>query len=392
MRSGRLGAVVVQAVALMIVRRFLGVLRCGPSPGADAVEIAVLRHQLAVLHRQVPRPRYTPTDRMVLAVLAKVLPRERWAVFLVTPATLLRWHRELIARRWTYPGKGRDPRRLDEQVVALVVRLARENPGWGYLRIVGECRNLGVRVSATSVRRILRHHGLGPAPRRGGPSWTQFLRAQTSGLLATDFFTVETVGLTRLYVLFVVEVQQRYVHLVGITTHPTGTWVAQQARNLMMDLEEHGHRFRYLIRDRDAKFTAVFDAVFGAAGVEVVKIPPRPRSRPDRAGDAGPGRAPRAHQPGRPDGHTAPARRRDPGPPGRLTRGDHQRPRRHARLRPVRPPARRLVGGRDRTDAAADWLPTGIAAGPCGTTWELAGHILDFLQGKPSATFTIHQV
>jgi putative transposase len=209
------------------------------------------------------------------AALAKLLPRERWAVFLVTPATLLRWHRELIARRWTYPPTGRDRRGLDEKIVALVVRLARENPRWGYLRIVGECRNLGVRVSATSVRRILRRHGLGPAPRRGGPTWSQFLRSHASGLLATDFFTVETVGLTRLYVLFVVEVQRRTVHLVGITAHPTGAWVAQQARNLLMDLDEQGRRFRYLIRDRDAKFTAVFDAVFASSGIEVVKIPPR---------------------------------------------------------------------------------------------------------------------
>jgi putative transposase len=169
-------------------------LGCGPTPHADAVEIAVLRHQLAVLRRQVSRPRYTPADRMLLAALAKLLPRERWAVVLVTPATLLRWHRELIARRWTYPHTGRDRRGLDEEIVAVVVRLARENPRWGYLRIVGECRNLGVRVSATSVRRILRRHSLGPAPRRGGPTWVQFLRVQAKGLLATDFFTVETVG------------------------------------------------------------------------------------------------------------------------------------------------------------------------------------------------------
>ena len=252
MRSGRLAAVVVRTVALVIVRRVLGMLGCGPTPNADAVEIAVLRHQLAVLRRQVPRPRYTPADRMLLAALAKLLPRERWAAFLVTPSTLLRWHRELIARRWTYPHTGRDRRGLNEEIVALVLRLARENPRWGYLRIVGECRNLGVRVSATSVRRILRRHRIGPAPRRGGPSWSQFLRTQASGLLATDFFTVETVGLTRLYVLFVVEVQQRAVHLVGITAHPTGAWVAQQARNLLMDLEEQVHRFRYLVRDRDA--------------------------------------------------------------------------------------------------------------------------------------------
>ncbi|WP_281899903.1 integrase core domain-containing protein [Phytohabitans aurantiacus] len=235
----------------------------------------MLRHQLAVLRRQVPRPRYTPADRMVLAALAKLLSRERWVVFLVTSATLLRWHRELIARRWAYPWTGRGGRGLDEGIVALVVRLARENRRWGYLRIVGECRNLGVRVSATSVRRILRRDGLGPAPRRGGPAWAQFLRTQASGLLPTDFFTVETVGLTRLYVLFVVEVQRRAVFLVGITAYPTGAWVAQQARNLVMDLEVRGHRFRYLIRDRDARFTAMFDAVFGAAGIEVVKIPPR---------------------------------------------------------------------------------------------------------------------
>jgi putative transposase len=262
-------------VALLIVRRVLGVLACGPTPETDAVEIAVLRHQLAVLRRQVPRPRYTPADRMLLAALAKLLPRERWAAFLVTPSALLRWHRELIARRWTYPHNGHHRRCLDEEVVALVVRLAQENPRWGYLRIVGECRNLGVRVSATSVRRILRRHGVGPAPRRGGPTWRQFLRTPARGLLATDFFTVETVGLTRLYVLFVVEVQSRAVHLLGITTHPTGAWVAQQARNLLMDLDDQVHQFQYLIRDRDAKFTAAFDAVFTAAGINVVKIPPQ---------------------------------------------------------------------------------------------------------------------
>jgi putative transposase len=247
----------------------------GLTPDADQVEIAVLRHQLAVLRRQVVRPRYTPADRMLLATLAKVLPRDRWPVFLVTPSTLLRWHRELVARRWTFPHTSRGSRGLDEQVVEVVVRLATENPRWGYQRIVGECRSLGLRVSASSVRRILRRHRLGPAPRRGGPSWTQFLRAQAGGLLATDFFTVETVGLTRLYVLFIVEVERRTVHLAGITAHPTGAWVTQQARNLLMDLDHHVHRLRVLIRDRDTKFTSAFDAVFAAAGIGVVKIPPR---------------------------------------------------------------------------------------------------------------------
>jgi putative transposase len=267
--------VVVRTVALVVVRRLLRVLGCGPTPDADIVEIAVLRHQLAVLHRQVPRPRYTATDRMVLARLAKLLPRDRWRVFLVTPSTLLRWHRQLVARRWTNSPTGSARRSLDDTVVELVLRLARENPRWGYLRIVGECRSLGVRVSASSVQRILRRHGLGPAPRRGGPTWTQFLTAQARGLLACDFFTVETVGLTRLYVLFVIEVQRRTVHLAGITAHPNGVWMAQQARNLLMDLDGRAERFRFLIRDRDAKFTAAFDAVFVAADIRVVKIPPR---------------------------------------------------------------------------------------------------------------------
>jgi putative transposase len=218
---------VARTVAFLVVRRVLRLVGLGPAPDAGDVEIAVLRHQLMVLRRQVARPRYTPADRLVLATLAKLLPRERWPIFLVTPATLLRWHRELVARRWTYPRTGRGGNGLHQHVVELVVRLARENPRWGYLRIVGECRKLGVAVSATSVRRILRRHGIGPAPRRGGPTWTAFLRSQAGGLLGCDFFTVETVGLTRLYVLFIVELERRRVHLAGITAHPTGEWVTQ---------------------------------------------------------------------------------------------------------------------------------------------------------------------
>src|SRR5256885_15325699 len=178
---------VVRTLAFMVVRQVLALVRLGPSPDAKDVEIAVLRHQLAVLRGQVVRPRSTPGDRMVLAAMAKLLPRDRWPIFLVTPSTLLRWHRELIRRRWTYPAKGRSPRTLDPEVVDLVLRLARENPRWGYLRVVGECRKLGVRISATSVRTILRRHRLGPAPRRGGPTWTQLLRAQAAGTLACDF-------------------------------------------------------------------------------------------------------------------------------------------------------------------------------------------------------------
>jgi hypothetical protein len=209
---------------------------------------------------------------MVLASLATLISRERWTLFLVTPATLVRWHRELVRRRWTYP-TGR--RALEPAIVELVVRLARENPRWGYLRIVGECRKLGVAVSATSVRTILRRHRLGPAPRRIGPTWTQFLRAQAAGILACDFLTVETVGLRRLYVLFFIEVDRRRVHLAGITAHPTGAWVTQQARNLLMALGDNAGRWQFLIRDRDAKFTAAFDAVLAAEDIRVVKIPPR---------------------------------------------------------------------------------------------------------------------
>ncbi len=266
---------VVRTVAFVIVRGVLGMVGLGPGPDAKDVEIAVLRHQLMVVGRQVARPRYEPADRLVLAMLARLLPRERWPVLLVTPATLLRWHRELVARRWTYPAIGRGRQGLAADVVDLVVRMARENPRWGYLRIVGECRKLGVVVSATSVRRILRRHRFGPAPRRSGPSWAAFLRAQAGGMLACDFLTVETIGLTRLYVLFFVELDRRRVHLAGITAHPTGTWVTQAARNVLMDLDDQARTFRFLIRDRNAKFTSAFDAVFAAAGVEMIKIPPR---------------------------------------------------------------------------------------------------------------------
>jgi transposase InsO family protein len=266
---------VVRTLAFMVVRQILCLVGLGPSPDAKDVEIAVLHHQLRVLRRQVARPRYQPADRMVLATLAKLLPRDRWPIFLVTPSTLLRWHRELVRRRWTYPALGPRRRTLDAEVVDLVLRLARENPRWGYVRIVGECRKLGVRVSATSVRSILRRHRLGPAPRRHGPSWTQFLRTQAAATLACDFLTVETVGLTRLYVFFVVELEHRRVHLAGITAHPTGAWVTQAARNLLMDLEDHARRFRFLIRDRDGKFATAFDHVLAAAGIDVLRIPPR---------------------------------------------------------------------------------------------------------------------
>jgi putative transposase len=269
--------VVVRTLAFLILRRILGVVGGGPPPDANDVEIAVLRHQLAVLPRQVIRPRYTPTDPIVLATLAKLLARDRWKVFLGAPSTLLRWHRELVRRRWTYPAPGRH-RGLDPAVVELVLRLARDNARWGYMRIVGECRKLGVTVSAASVRTISRRHRLGPVPRRGGRSWTEFLRTQAIGTLACDFLTVETIGLTRLYVFFMIELERRRAHLLGVTAHPTDAWVTQSAPNLLIDLDEHVDRFRFLIRDRDATFTAAFDAVFAAVDIKVVKTPRAPKA------------------------------------------------------------------------------------------------------------------
>ena len=264
------------SVTFLLVRKLLGLVGIGPSPEEKDVEIAVLRHQLAVLRRQVARPRFSATDRAVLATLARLLPRERWATFLVTPATLLRWHRELVRKYWTFPRPDKvTPNGLDAEVVALVLRLARENPRWGYLRIVGELRKLGVILSATSVRNVLRRHRLKPAPRRSGPTWGEFLRAQAAGTLACDFFHVDTITLRRLYVLFFIDLDRRKFFLAGVTEHPIGNWVTQQDRNLTMTLEDEGRVVKFLIRDRDAKFVGPFDEIFRSIGARVIKTPVR---------------------------------------------------------------------------------------------------------------------
>jgi transposase InsO family protein len=263
-------------VTFLLVRKLLRLVGIGPSPDEKDVEIAVLRHQLVVLRRQVERPRFSPTDRAVLATLAQFLPRERWATFLVTPATLMRWHRELVRRHWTFPRPEKiAPNALDAEVVALVLRLARENPRWGYLRIVGELKKLGIAVSATSVRNVLRRHRLKPAPRRSGPTWGEFLRAQAAGTLACDFFSVDTITLRRLYVLFFIDLDRRKVFSAGVTEHPIGNWVTQQARNLAMTLEDEGRIVKFLIRDRDTKFVGPFDEVLRTIGARVIKTPVR---------------------------------------------------------------------------------------------------------------------
>jgi putative transposase len=239
------------------------------------IEILVLRHELDILRRQHPRPRLEPTDRAWLALLSRLVARERWSMFVVTPATLLDWHRRMLRRHWTYPNaaKGRPPLPADVQTV--IARLARENPRWGYQRIQGELARLGVRVSASSVRRVLIAHGIAPAPRRSTTTWRAFLRSQASTIVACDFFSVDTVWLRRLYVLFFIEVGSRRVWLAGVTDHPTGEWVTQQARNVVAAMEDRAALPRHLIRDRDTKFSRPFDDVWRSVGARIVRTPMR---------------------------------------------------------------------------------------------------------------------
>ncbi|MGZ3471376.1 MAG: integrase core domain-containing protein [Isosphaeraceae bacterium] len=270
------------ALLYLVLRRLFGL--AGGSRSEDLsrdVEILVLRHQLKVLRRQKGRPRLRRLDKVVLAAARRVLPRPAWSSFMVSPPTLLRWHRELVRRKWTYRRKrcvGRPP--LDPAACELILRLARENRRWGCVRIQGELAKLGIRVSATTIRSLLRRPGLGPSPRRSGPTWSQFLRAQAHGILACDFFTVETVFLKTLHVFFFIEHGIRRVRLAGVTAHPDSAWVTPQARNLSWEVVswevvDNEACFRFLIRDRDSKYVSSFDEVFRSDGTQVIRTPIR---------------------------------------------------------------------------------------------------------------------
>jgi putative transposase len=240
---------------------------------AKNAELLVLRHENAVLRRNAGRVRYQPADRAWFVALMRFIPRRRWAgVFPVTPATLLAWHRRLAARKYD-TSKRRQPGRpaTVRSIARLAVRLAQENPLWGYRRIHGELTKLGVRVAPSTVYAILRSSGIDPAPRRDGPTWRQFLHAQAAGILAVDFLHVDTVLLDRLYVLIFIEHGTRRMHLGGVTAHPTGEWTVQQARNLAMNLGEGFGDFRFLVRDRGSSFTRSFDAVFQATGATILR-------------------------------------------------------------------------------------------------------------------------
>ncbi|GAB2810455.1 hypothetical protein GCM10027176_13850 [Actinoallomurus bryophytorum] len=241
----------------------------------NEVEILVLRHQLAVLRRQVAKVRTEPADRAVLALLSRLLSRGRWPAFFVTPATLLRWHRDAVRRKWTYPPRRGVRPPTAAKIRTLVLQLATENPCWGHRRIHGELLGLGYKLAPSTVWLILRRAGIDPAPRRTGPTWTQFLSAQAKTVLACDFFTVDTVFFKRIYVLFFIEIASRRVHLAGLTANPNGMWVLQQARNLVIDLDERADRLRFLIRDRDTKFTTSFDDVFTSVGIKIIRTPPQ---------------------------------------------------------------------------------------------------------------------
>ncbi|WP_217133462.1 integrase core domain-containing protein [Streptomyces sp. AC558_RSS880] len=264
-------------LAYLTMTQAFAMVRLLPMSDRDKdAEILALRHQITVLQRQLGkgRVRFTPGDRAFLAALLHRLPSEvlRRVRLLVRPDTVLRWHRDLVARRHaaaSRPKRSGRPRTV-RSIRLLVLRLARENPGWGYRRIHGELLVLGIKVAASTVWEILQEAGIDPAPDRASSTWADFLRSQADALLACDFLETVTLSGARLYVFAVIEHAGRRIRILGATAHPTASWVTQAAKNLVMDLEDAGCRVRFLIRDRDGKFPALFDTVLNDAGIQVV--------------------------------------------------------------------------------------------------------------------------
>ncbi|MFE2183722.1 integrase core domain-containing protein [Streptomyces sp. NPDC059455] len=262
-------------LAYLATTNALAFLRLLPMSDRDKdIEILVLRHQLLVLQRQAGKPSFTDSDRAVLAGLLHHLSKDRLRhlLLLVRPETVLRWHRELLRRRHavTCVPRRRGRPRTFRSIRALVLRLARENVSWGYRRIHGELAALGIKVAASTVWEILRDHGIPPAPERQSTTWADFLRGQAEALLACDLFEVRTLTGARLYVFAVTEHATRRIRVLGATAHPTAEWIVQLGRNLLMDLEDADSKAKFLIRDRDSKFTAAFDALMTDAGLKVV--------------------------------------------------------------------------------------------------------------------------
>jgi putative transposase len=273
------------------ISRLFGWLRLsGRSESWKSAEVLLLRHQLAVLQRQLDaRPKTTWADRAFIALLLDVIPKHRRGGLrlIVTPETVLRWHRDIVARRWADKSRHKHPGRpgAHRNITAPVLRLAKENPNWGYRRIHGELAGLGLQVAPSTVWEILTRAGLPPAPRRAGPTWAQFLHAQAQAIIATDFFTVDLLDGTSAYVLAVIEHATRPIPILGVTAHPDNAWVTQTARNLMMDLDEHVESIKFLFRDRNTKFTASLDAVLGDADIRTLRSPiraPRPNAITER--------------------------------------------------------------------------------------------------------------
>ena len=253
------------SVSYLLVRCLLSCLTVlARREASKDAELLVLRHENAVLRRQISRVRYQPADRLWLAALSRLIPRRRWdEVFAVNPATLLAWHRRLVARKWDYTSRRRSGRPPTQAAIRnLVIRIATENPAWGHRRVQGELVRLGHRIAASTVWQILHDAGIDPAPRRACPTWKQFLTTQARGIIAADFVHVDTIRLQRIYALIVIEHDTRRVHLAGITAHPDGAWTTQAARNFLMDIGQRAASVRFLIRDRAGQFTDSFDAVF----------------------------------------------------------------------------------------------------------------------------------